>query len=53
MIKGLMVISKNHRLGQLGTEKHSLSTQQKMGSFFQSRKDKTAKGEEWNGLHFA
>ena len=35
------------RLGHAVTGKLSLSTQQKMGTFFELGKDKAAKGEGW------
>ena len=35
------------RLGHAATGKLSLSTQQKMGTFFELGKDKAAKGEGW------
>ena len=36
-----------NRLRQSATEKLSLSTQQKMSTFFELGKDKAAKGERW------
>ena len=39
------------RLRHAATGKLSLSTQQKMGTFFELGKDKAAKGEDWLHQH--